>query len=96
MEWNDVMMVDYQHLDQFSDSGKHEGYGYHKHKGDDQTFFKFSGTQKSAGEGKLSMEGKYEWTGGTGKFKNIKGGGTYTCTGTSTHSECSWQGEVEY
>jgi len=95
-EWNDVMMVDYQHLDQFEAGGNHMGYGYHKHKNGDTTYFKYSGTQKPAGEGAMSLEGKYEWTGGTGKFKNIKGGGAYTCKGTTTHNSCDWQGDVEY
>jgi hypothetical protein len=96
VEWNNVPMMDTQHMDQSGESGKHEGYGYHTHKNGDQSFFKYWGTQKSAGEGKMAMDGKFEWTGGTGKFKSIKGGGAYTCTGTVTHSSCDWQGEVEY
>jgi hypothetical protein len=95
-DWKNTTMMDCQHLDQSGDKGKHEGYGYHSHKGGDQAFFKYMGTQQSAGEGKMAMEGKFEWTGGTGKFKNIKGGGTYTCTGSPTHSACDWKGEVEY
>ena len=95
-DWNETTMVDYQHNDQFAEKGTHVGYGYHKHKGGDQTFFKYWGTQKAAGDGKMSLEGKYEWTGGIGKFKNIQGGGTYTCTATATVTNCDWQGEVEY
>jgi hypothetical protein len=95
-EWNNAPMMDCQHMDQSADKGKHEGYGYHTHKGGDQSFFHYWGTQRSAGEGKMSLEGKFEWTGGTGKFKSIKGGGTYTCTGSPTHSACDWKGEVEY
>jgi hypothetical protein len=95
-DWNETMAVDYQHTDQHGDSGTHMGYGYNKHKGGDQTFYKYWGTQKAAPGGKISFEGKYEWTGGTGKFQNIKGGGTYTCAGTATESTCDWQGEAEY
>ncbi len=94
--WNEVMMVDYQQMDQHGENGTHVGYGYHKHQAGDQTFFKYWGTQKAAGDGKMSFEGKFEWTGGTGKFKNIKGGGTYTCSGTATGNTCDWQGEGEY
>jgi hypothetical protein len=94
--WNDTMMVDYQQMDQFADKGTHVGYGYHKHKGEDQSFFKYWGTQTAGAGGKISLEGKFEFTGGTGKFKNIKGGGAYTCTGTATENSCDWQGEVEY
>jgi hypothetical protein len=95
-DWNETMAVDYQHMDQQGVSGTHAGYGYNKHQGGDQTFYKYWGTQKAAEGGKISFEGKYEWTGGTGKFKNIKGAGTYTCTGTATESSCDWQGEFEY
>jgi len=93
--WNDTRMLDIQQADQMGETGTHTGYGYHLHKGGDRTFFKYWGTQKSTGA-EMSNEGKYEWTGGTGKFQNIKGGGTYTCKGTMTSSECDWQGEVEY
>ena len=95
-DWNDTTMVDYQQLDLIAGKGTHVGYGYHKHKGGDQTFFKYWGTNQAAGDGKMSIEGKYEWTGGTGKFKNIKGAGTYTCSGSATESTCDWQGEPEY
>jgi len=44
----------------------------------------------------FTLEGKFEWTGGTGKFQNIKGGGAYTCKGSTTGNECNWEGEVEY
>lgn len=94
--WNDVKMIDAQQTDQMGAAGSHTGYGYHLHKNGDRTFFKYWGTQKAAGEGMLSLEGKFEWTGGTGKLQNVKGGGTYTCKGSMKGNECDWQGEVEY
>ena len=94
--WNDIRMVDTQQSDQMGENGTHTGYGYHMHKGGDRTFFKYWGSQKAAGAGMMSLEGKYEWTGGTGRFQNIKGGGTYTCKGTMSSNECDWEGEVEY
>ncbi len=95
-EWNNILMVDYQQADQMGEKGTHVGYGYHKHKSGDQTFFKYYGTQTAGAGDKMSFQGKFEWTGGTGKFKNIKGGGTYTCTGTTNVNSCDWQGEGEY
>ncbi len=95
-EWNDSRMVDAQQADQHGESGSHTGYGYHMHKNGDRSFFKYWGTQKATGGGMMSQEGKFEWTGGTGKFQNIKGGGSYTCKGTMTSNECDWEGEVEY
>ena len=94
--WNDIRMVDTQQSDQTGGNGTHIGYGYHMHKSGDRTFFKYWGTEKAAGPGTMSLEGKFEWTGGTGKFQNIKGGGTYTCKGMVNSNECDWQGEVEY
>jgi hypothetical protein len=35
-------------------------------------------------------------TGGTGKFKNIKGGGTYRGKATAQEAFTEWEGEVEY
>jgi hypothetical protein len=35
-------------------------------------------------------------TGGTGKFKNIKGGGTFRGKATAQESFTEWEGEVEY
>lgn len=94
-EWNNVKMFDAQQTDQQGDSGTHKGYGYHINKNGDKTFFKYWGTQKAMKDA-MSLEGKFEWTGGTGKFQNIKGGGAYTCKGSATGNECNWEGEVEY
>jgi len=95
VDWNNVKMFDVQHADQQGDTGTHLGYGYHLNKNGDKTFFKYWGTQKAIKDG-MSLEGKFEWTGGTGKFQSIKGGGAYTCKGGTTSNECDWEGEVEY
>jgi len=94
-DWNNTKMFDAQQTDQQGDSGTHKGYGYHINKNGDKTFFKYWGTQKAMKD-IISLEGKFEWTGGTGKFQNIKGGGAYTCKGGTTSNACDWQGEVEY
>jgi ABC-type uncharacterized transport system substrate-binding protein len=40
-------------------------------------------------------QGKFEWTGGTGKH-DVKGPGTYTCNFTQSGGGCDWQGEAEF
>ena len=46
--------------------------------------------------GKTTWEGTWKMTGGTGKFKNIKGSGTYRGKATAEGSSTEWEGEVEY
>lgn len=47
----------------------------------DKLFVRNMGTSKMTPNGPGSMQGKWSFTGGTGKFKGIKGGGTFTGTG---------------
>jgi hypothetical protein len=43
-----------------------------------------------------SEEGTYEVSGGTGKFKNIKGSGTYRGKATLEGASSEFEGEEEY
>ena len=52
-------------------------------------------TPKEPGAFETVSQGKYEWTGGTGKH-DVKGPGTYTCHFTQSGGGCDWQGEVEF
>ena len=62
-------------------SGPHRGMFIDVHEDGTQTFGTFDGGQKtvvnSDGSWTATWEGTYKYTGGSGKFKNIKGGGTY-------------------
>jgi hypothetical protein len=51
---------------------------------------------KKDGSWKTTWEGTWKVTGGTGKFKNIKGGGTYRGKATAQEALTEWEGEVEY
>jgi hypothetical protein len=42
------------------------------------------------------MEGTFKVIGGTGKFKNIKGGGTYRGKATAEGASTEFEGDVEY
>lgn len=47
----------------------------------DKAFVSNSGTSKMKGEALDSGSGKWSFTGGTGKFRGLKGGGTYKLSG---------------
>ena len=52
-------------------------------------------TMKDGGDFDTVSKGKFTWLGGTGKFKTIKGSGTYTCKFTPKGGGCDWEGEPE-
>ena len=65
------------------------------------TYTSYEGTHKTTvkedGSSGRTWEGTNKITGGTGKFKNIKGSGTYRGKGTAERvSSSEWEGEVEY
>jgi hypothetical protein len=53
-------------------------------------------TVKEDGSSEPTWEGTYKITGGTGKFKNIKGEGTYRGKATPEGASTEFEGEVEY
>jgi hypothetical protein len=67
--------------DQTGGSGSHKGYYIEIHAGGEQTYGTFEGTHetvvKDDGSWSSTWQGTYRYVGGTGKYKNIKGGGTY-------------------
>jgi hypothetical protein len=68
--------------DQIDGSGSHKGYYIEIHPGGEQTYGTFEGTHKTVvkddGSWTSTWQGTYRYVGGTGKYKQIKGGGTYT------------------
>ena len=67
--------------DQTDGSGTHKGYFFMVLEGGDQAYGTFDGRHKTlnAADGAWSStwEGSYRYLGGTGKYKRIKGTGTY-------------------
>jgi hypothetical protein len=65
----------------------------------DVAYLSFEGTAKftpkEPGAFETVAQGKFEWTGGTGKH-DVKGPGTYTCNFTQSGGGCDWQGEAEF
>lgn len=71
----------FNHFDYADGSGMQRGTWVDMHEDGSATYGVYDGTQKTVvaadGSWEATWEGKYRYTGGTGKFKNIKGTGTY-------------------
>lgn len=71
----------FNQVDQTDGAGAHRGYWIHFHEGGEQTYGTYQGNHRTVsnadGSWLSSWEGKHQFTGGTGKYKNIKGAGTY-------------------
>jgi hypothetical protein len=75
------------------------GYGTNHFQNGDVNYIGWEGAAKTAkndsGDFETVAQGKFTWLGGTGKFKTIKGSGTYTCKFTPKGGQCDWEGEPE-
>jgi hypothetical protein len=70
-----------------------KGYATTKSSNGMEIYWSFSGTGKVK-EG--TYQGTFQWTGGTGKFKNLKGNGEYSCKfGPDTMNGCDWSSQAE-
>lgn len=74
-------------FDYIDGTGKQRGSFIDTHEDGSQTFGTFEGVQRTSagadGEWESIWEGKYRYTGGTGRYKAIRGEGTYTGRATS-------------
>jgi len=71
----------YDQSETIAGDGKHRGVAIDKFKNGDIAINEYEGTHKVVTKGnddwEVHYEGKFKFIGGTGKFKNLKGGGTY-------------------
>lgn len=92
--------LDYGQNDHIEGNGSHRGYSDNNLKSGDKTHVKWDGTHKTivkeGGIWEVNYEGNFTYTGGTGTFKNIKGGGVYKGTLTATGVTEEGEIEVEY
>jgi hypothetical protein len=97
---NETELIVYDQSDQVEGTGTHRGYYRRLFKNGDTDYGPTEGTQKTTvkedGSWETTWEGTWKVTGGTGKFKNIKGGGTYRGKATAQEAFTEWEGEVEY
>lgn len=99
-DFDKVTATVYEQTDSVRDKGTHRGYRIQCHANGDKTFVKYHGTHQLAKNQerphKVHIEGVWEFTGGTGRFSEIKGGGNYSGMETPEGLVLKWKGEVEY
>jgi hypothetical protein len=99
-DWDGTEEIIYDQSDSVAGTGTHRGYFRRLFKNGDTDYGPYEGTHKTTvkedGSSETTWEGTWKVTGGTGKFKNIKGGGTYRGKATAQGASSEWEGEVEY
>ena len=98
---NGTEQIAYEQGDEVAGTGTHRGYFVRLHKNGDIDYGTYEGTHKTTVKEDGSWEtttweGTFKVTGGTGKFKNIKGSGTYRGKATAEGASTEFEGEVEY
>ena len=98
---NESELIVYEQADEMAGTGTHRGYfrrlykdggtDYGTYEGTDKTSFKEDGSWEAT-----TWENTWKVTGGTGKFKNIKGSGTSRGKATAQEVLDEFEGEVEY
>ena len=80
-DFNGVDQMVFVQVDHVFGTGDHRGHSINLHRNGDRSYARWSGTHKTVavdgGSWETTIDGKYEFVGGTGKFASIKGGGTY-------------------
>ncbi len=94
-KWNDCKITYWGTADLIAGSGTQSGYFVNDHPDGDRDFGTFEGRIVTSGA-EVTLEGTWKFTGGTGKFRGLKGGGTYTGRMTSpVNVENTWEGTYE-
>ena len=98
-DFNNVQVTAIGFSDYVAGNGNHWGHRVITHPNGDKTSMSYEGTtktmMKSDGPPETTFEGKWRYTGGTGKFKGIIGGGTYKGELVEEGSKYEWEGEYE-
>jgi hypothetical protein len=99
-DFNEAEHTVYEQRDSVAGTGTHRGYYTNLLKNGETEYGLYEGTFKTTvkedGSWEATWEGTWKALGGTGKFKNIKGGGTYRGKATAEGASNEWEGEVEY
>ena len=81
--------------DLIAGSGPQSGYFVNDHPEGDRDFGTFEGRIVTSGD-EVTIEGTWKFTGGTGRFKGLRGGGTYKGRMISpVVVENTWHGQSE-
>ena len=93
--WSDVQIVYWGTAELAAGNGPQRGHWVNEHADGDKDWGTFEGRITTV-NGQTTMEGNWQYTGGTGKFANIRGGGTYKGHLPSPDQvENTWEGEYE-
>jgi hypothetical protein len=83
-DWNETSVTNYGQSDLVDGSGTVSGYAVRTHKNGDKTYYRYEGKIRATGTGSAREtvgEGTVELIGGTGRFANAKGNGTFSSGG---------------
>jgi hypothetical protein len=93
--WNNATINYWGMMDLIEGQGSQRGYFVNKHGGGDHDWGTFEGKVATSG-GQITVEGTYQNTGGSGRFKGLSGKGTFKTKMTSPKDvEATWQGTYE-
>src|SRR5206468_566091 len=93
--WNGGAISYWGLTDVLDGKGTQTGYYTTDHGDADRDWGTFEGKVTTSG-GQMAVEGSWKFTGGTGEFNGLAGGGTFKIKLTSpTDIDCSWQGTYE-
>jgi hypothetical protein len=99
-DWNETEQIVYGQEDQVAETGTHRGYFRRLRKNGETDYGTYEGTHKTSvkedGSWETTWEGTWKSSGGTGKFKNMEGGGTYRGKATAQEAFDEFEGDVEY
>jgi hypothetical protein len=94
-KWNNSSITYWGISDIVGGNGTQHGYFVDDHGAAGRDFGTFEGKVTTA-DGQLTVEGNWKYTGGTGEFSGLTGGGTFTTRMTSpTEVQATWQGAYE-
>jgi hypothetical protein len=94
-KWNNSRITYWATSDTVDGNGTQHGYFVNEHGDAGRDTGSFEAKVATVG-GQTTLEGKWQYTGGTGDFAEITGGGTFTSRMTSpTDLVCTWQGTYE-
>ena len=94
-KWNNASITYWGFTDIIEGKGTQRGYFVNSHGGEDRDWGTFEGKVATI-SGQITVEGTWQFTGGSGKFSGLAGNGTFKTRLTSpTDVEASWQGTYE-
>src|SRR5207253_7901976 len=94
-KWNNSKITYWGTADLIAGNGAQRGYFVNEHSDGDRDFGTFEGRIATPG-GQVTIEGAWNFTGGTGKLKGLTGSGSYKGRMTSpVEVENTWEGKYQ-